>query len=63
MKAAASIAGTEEGLKRYVKSVFEQFDDDNSDSIEPDEFRTLCMELGYYFDENEVSHDITWIIA
>ena len=46
--------GTEKGLKAFVKSLFTHYDVDNSNTIEPSEFRKLCLELGYYFKEDEV---------
>ena len=46
--------GSEDGLRTYVRSVFDQFDVDNSNDIDADEFRLLCIELGYYFSPTEV---------
>lgn len=54
MIADSACFGTEEGLVRYVRSVFDLFDEDNSDTIEPEEFRKLCTELGYFFSNDEV---------
>ena len=55
MKASAGDHGSIKGLQQYVKSVFSQFDADNSNSIDAQEFRNLCIELGYYFNESEVT--------
>ena len=46
--------GSEAGLRTFVRSVFDQFDVDNSNSIDAEEFRSLCIELGYYFSADEV---------
>ena len=46
--------GTIKGLRAYVKSVFDLFDEDQSNNIDAEEFRKLCIELGYFFESSEV---------
>ena len=59
LKASTSTAGTEDGLRKYVRSIFDQYDADNSNSIEAEEFHKLCAELGYHFDDEEVRYRTT----
>ena len=46
--------GNSAGARMYVKSVFDSFDKDSSGSLDENEFRDLCSELGYCFDDAEV---------
>merc|ERR1712110_19705 len=47
--------GSVDGLRAFVRSVFDQFDEDNSNNIDAEEFRNLCIELGYYFSPDELA--------